>query len=63
MTPTADNNWTFAPIETDTTLDVIFETSPSEKAAQFINAKGHYPMEKVGDDDVGFAQYRIDIAK
>ncbi|MBE1276401.1 2',3'-cyclic-nucleotide 2'-phosphodiesterase [Enterovibrio baiacu] len=63
VTPTADNNWTFAPIETDTKLDVVFETSPSEKAAQFINAKGRYPMEKVGNDDVGFAQYRIDLKK
>ncbi|MEI8608260.1 bifunctional 2',3'-cyclic-nucleotide 2'-phosphodiesterase/3'-nucleotidase [Enterovibrio sp. Hal110] len=63
VTPTADNNWTFAPIKTDAKLDVVFETSPSDKAAQFINAKGHYPMEKVGNDDVGFAQYRIDLKK
>ncbi|KKD61940.1 2', 3'-cyclic nucleotide 2'-phosphodiesterase [Grimontia sp. AD028] len=63
VTPTADNNWSFAPIETDADLKVVFETSPSDKAADFVKAKGQYPMEKVGTDDVGFAQYRIDLKK
>lgn len=63
VTPTADNNWSFAPIKTDANLNVVFETSPSEKAASFIQAKGQYPMEKVGTDDVGFAKYRIDLKK
>ena len=53
----------FAPIETDVDLNVVFETSPSDKAADFVKAKGQYPMEKVGTDDVGFAQYRIDLKK
>ncbi|OEE60504.1 2',3'-cyclic-nucleotide 2'-phosphodiesterase [Enterovibrio norvegicus FF-454] len=63
VTPTADNNWSFAPIATDIDLNVVFETSPSDKAAEFIGAKGQYPMEKIGTDDVGFAQYRIDLKK
>lgn len=63
VTPTADNNWSFAPIKTDANLNVVFETSPSEKAASFIQAKGQYPMVKVGTDDVGFAKYRIDLKK
>ncbi len=63
VTPSADNNWTFAPIQSDVTLDIRFETSPSDKAAQFVNAKGQYPMEKVATDDVGFAVYRINLQK
>lgn len=61
VTPSADNNWRFAPINSDVTLDIQFETSPSEKAGQFIADKGQYPMTKVGNDDVGFAVYRIDL--
>ncbi|SKA46477.1 2',3'-cyclic-nucleotide 2'-phosphodiesterase [Enterovibrio nigricans] len=61
--PTADNNWSFAPIETDKDLQIVFETSPSEKAAKFIEEKGQYPMKKVGTDDVGFALYSVDLKK
>lgn len=63
VTPSADNNWSFAPITTDVALDVRFETSPSDKAAQFINDKGQYPMKKVATDEVGFAVYQIDLKK
>jgi len=61
--PSADNNWTFAPIKSDKKLDIRFETSPSEKAAKFIEEKGQYPMKRVGTDDVGFAVYQIDLQK
>ncbi|MGF1721569.1 2',3'-cyclic-nucleotide 2'-phosphodiesterase [Vibrio kyushuensis] len=63
VTPSADNNWSFAPIKSDKALDIRFETSPSEKAAQFIKEKGQYPMQKVATDDVGFAVYKIDLQK
>lgn len=63
VTPSADNNWSFAPIKTDSDLKVQFETSPSDTAAQFIKDKAQYPMEKVGTDDVGFAIYQIDLKK
>lgn len=59
--PSADNNWSFAPIQSDKTLDIHFETSPSEKAAKFIKDKGQYPMKHVATDDVGFAVYQIDL--
>jgi 2',3'-cyclic-nucleotide 2'-phosphodiesterase/3'-nucleotidase len=59
--PSADNNWSFAKIESDTPLDIRFETSPSDKASAFIKEKGQYPMTKVGMDDVGFAVYKIDL--
>ncbi|UUM30361.1 2',3'-cyclic-nucleotide 2'-phosphodiesterase [Vibrio japonicus] len=61
--PSADNNWSFAPIQSDKALDIRFETSPSEKAAKFIEEKGQYPMKRVATDDVGFAVYQIDLQK
>ncbi|HDM8221431.1 TPA: 2',3'-cyclic-nucleotide 2'-phosphodiesterase [Vibrio campbellii] len=63
VTPSADNNWSFAPIKSDNILDVRFETSPSDKAAQFIKEKGQYPMKRVATDEVGFAIYQIDLNK
>lgn len=59
--PTATNNWKLAPIKTNVDLDVVFETSPSKKAADFIKKQAVYKMNDVGKDDVGFALYRIDL--
>ena len=61
--PSADNNWKFAPIKTDKELDIVFETAPSQKAADFIAKHAQYPVEKLGLDDVGFAIYSIDLTK
>ncbi|POB49068.1 2',3'-cyclic-nucleotide 2'-phosphodiesterase [Vibrio vulnificus] len=63
VTPSADNNWTFSPIKSDKALDIRFETSPSDKAAQFIKEKGIYPMKQIATDDVGFAVYQLDLQK
>lgn len=60
--PAADNNWRLAPVSTTTPLDIRFETSPSEKAAAFIQQKAQYPMKKVGTDDIGFAVYQLDLS-
>lgn len=62
VVPTADNNWRLAPINSKTPLDIRMETSPSEKATQFINEHAQYPMAQVGKDDNGFAVYRVDLA-
>ncbi|XTZ37947.1 bifunctional 2',3'-cyclic-nucleotide 2'-phosphodiesterase/3'-nucleotidase [Salmonella enterica] len=59
--PAADNNWRLEPIHTTTNLDIRFETAPTEKAATFIKEQARYPMEKVGNDEIGFAIYRIDL--
>ncbi|ACT14438.1 MULTISPECIES: bifunctional 2',3'-cyclic-nucleotide 2'-phosphodiesterase/3'-nucleotidase [Pectobacterium] len=59
--PQADNNWRLAPIVSDTPLDIRFETSPSEKATAFIKEKAQYPMTHVGNDETGFAVYRLDL--
>ncbi|PSY64286.1 2',3'-cyclic-nucleotide 2'-phosphodiesterase [Escherichia sp. 20412-1] len=61
--PAADNNWRLAPIAGDKKLDIRFETSPSDKAADFIKEKGQYPMNKVATDDIGFAIYQVDLSK
>lgn len=61
--PSADNNWSFAPIEGAENLDIRFETSPTEKATQFIKDNGQYPMKQVATDDVGFAVYNINLSK
>ena len=61
--PAADNNWRLAPIHSDTTLDIRFETSPSEKATAFIKEKAQYPMHQVATDDIGFAIYQLDLSK
>ena len=59
--PAADNNWRLAPIHSANKPDIRFETSPSEKAAAFINEKAQYPMRHVGSDDIGFALYQLDL--
>jgi len=61
ITPSSDNNWSFLPIKSNQILNITFETSPSEKAAEYIKVKGQYPMTLVGKDDIGFAKYRINL--
>ena len=63
VNPSADKNWRFVPIKGNDKLDVRFETSPSEQAAQFIKENAQYPMKQVGMDEVGFAVYQIDLTK
>ncbi|MBS6000615.1 MAG: 2',3'-cyclic-nucleotide 2'-phosphodiesterase [Haemophilus haemolyticus] len=63
VNPSADKNWHFTPIKGNDKLDVRFETSPSEQAAQFIKEKAQYPMKQVGTDEIGFAVYQIDLSK
>ncbi len=61
VVPSADKNWSFTPIHTQTKLDIRFETSPGEKAAEFIKNNGQYPMAFVKTDESGFSLYRIDL--
>lgn len=59
----AEQNWTFVPVKTDKKLDIRFETSPGDKATQFIKENAHYPMTRIGTDDVGFAVYQVDLTE
>ncbi|HIF9114702.1 TPA: bifunctional 2',3'-cyclic-nucleotide 2'-phosphodiesterase/3'-nucleotidase [Photobacterium damselae] len=62
VVPSADNNWHFTPIKSEKPITITFETSPTEKAAEFIKEKGQYPMKQVGTDKVGFAVYNLDLS-
>lgn len=62
ITPKADNNWSFKPIA-NRDVEILFETSPSEKAQKFIKEYGQYPIKKVSQDSNGFGVYRIQITK
>ena len=48
VNPSADKNWRFVPISGNDKLDVRFETSPSEQAAQFIKEKSTVSNETSG---------------
>ncbi|QFI37078.1 bifunctional 2',3'-cyclic-nucleotide 2'-phosphodiesterase/3'-nucleotidase [Moritella marina ATCC 15381] len=61
VTPSADNNWYFTPLQSDKKLTITFETAPGEKAAQFIKDKGQYPMQFMKEDKLGFAIYSLDL--
>ena len=61
--PQADHNWRLAPINSDTALDIRFETAPGSKATAFIRQHADYPMKAVGSDEVGFALWQVDLQK
>ncbi|WP_375056152.1 bifunctional 2',3'-cyclic-nucleotide 2'-phosphodiesterase/3'-nucleotidase [Zobellella sp. DQSA1] len=63
VVPSTDHNWRLAPVAGTTPLQVVFETSPGEKAADFIHRHGRHAMEFVGLDDVGFGLYRLDLGR
>ncbi|ADP10264.1 2',3'-cyclic-nucleotide 2'-phosphodiesterase precursor [Erwinia sp. Ejp617] len=55
----ADNNWRLAPINSNTPLDIRFETAPGDKAAEFIRSHSRYPLAYQGTDRIGFAIYQL----
>ena len=59
--PVTTNNWKLAPIKSDKSLNIYFETSSSKKAADFIKKQAIYPVQKTGVDSMGFALYKIDL--
>ncbi|WP_224815789.1 bifunctional 2',3'-cyclic-nucleotide 2'-phosphodiesterase/3'-nucleotidase [Hasllibacter sp. MH4015] len=56
VSPSADANWTFAPMEG---TSVLFDTGPA--AAQFMDAVEGVMIEAAGDGPDGFARYRITL--
>lgn len=61
INPSADNNWTFTPINDK--VNVYFETASSDKAKAFIEAKAVRPYKYLRQDETGFAVYQIDLSK
>ena len=56
VSPSADANWTFAPMERTT---VLFDTGPA--ASAYIDAVKGVSIEAAGDGPDGFARYRITL--
>jgi len=61
VSPQADNNWRLENIHSKVPLNILFETSPSPKAAEFIKNHGQYPLKQAGQDETGFALYQIGL--
>ncbi|MCX8958257.1 bifunctional 2',3'-cyclic-nucleotide 2'-phosphodiesterase/3'-nucleotidase [Erwinia psidii] len=61
FSPQVDNNWEIKNIKSATPLDIRFETSPTDKAAEFIHKYSHYSVQRLNDDNIGFAIYRIKL--
>ena len=61
VVPVADNNWQLSPIKSDVELDIVFETGSSAKAKAFVQDRAVYDVQNVGQDDIGFDLYRIDL--
>ncbi len=56
INPSADSNWTFAPLGGAT---VLFDTGPAAKA--YVDAVQGVTMEEAGDGPDGFARFRITL--
>ena len=56
INPSADANWTFAPMEGTT---VLFDTGP--KAVDYIADVKGVAIEEAGDGPDGFARFRITL--
>ncbi|MBF9043025.1 bifunctional 2',3'-cyclic-nucleotide 2'-phosphodiesterase/3'-nucleotidase [Rhodobacterales bacterium HKCCE4037] len=56
ISPSADANWTFAPMEGTT---VLFDTGPAAEA--YVGSVEGVSIEPAGDTEEGFARYRISL--
>ena len=60
--PSADNNWRFATVDTDTDLNVVFRTSPLDAVASIAQTlPAVSPTSPIELDENGFALYSIDL--
>ncbi|WP_095497867.1 bifunctional 2',3'-cyclic-nucleotide 2'-phosphodiesterase/3'-nucleotidase [Paraferrimonas haliotis] len=57
-----DNNWSLKPIRSKAPLDIRFVTQDSQDAKTYIEHFSRWPMTKVGLDELGFAEYRVDLS-
>ncbi|MDO8826180.1 bifunctional 2',3'-cyclic-nucleotide 2'-phosphodiesterase/3'-nucleotidase [Methylophaga sp.] len=61
VNPVADNNWQLQPITGSVPLDIRFSTQDSKIAEDFVRQYKQWPMTKLGTDELGFAEYRIEL--
>ena len=61
VNPVADNNWRLLPVSGNVVLDIRFSTQDSKTAEDFVRRYKQWPMTKLGTDELGFAQYRIEL--
>lgn len=61
VNPEADNNWRLLPINGKVALEIRFSTQDSKTAEEFVQRYKQWPMTRLGADELGFAQYRIDL--
>lgn len=61
VNPMADNNWQLKPITGSVPLDIRFSTQDSKTAEDFVRQQMQWPMSKLGTDNLGFAEYRIEL--
>lgn len=61
VNPAADHNWQLLPLQSDLALDIRFQSRHSAAASAFIAAKQRWPMTLLGTDDLGFAEYRVNL--
>jgi len=60
--PSADNNWQFKKIETDTKLNVVFRTSPESKVEDLAKSLPVVsPTKPLQTDSDGFALYQVKL--
>ncbi|WP_163931169.1 bifunctional 2',3'-cyclic-nucleotide 2'-phosphodiesterase/3'-nucleotidase [Paraferrimonas sp. SM1919] len=57
----ADNNWRFKTIESKLKLDIRLQTSASDNATAYIKQSAILPMQYLKQDELGFAEYRINL--
>jgi 2',3'-cyclic-nucleotide 2'-phosphodiesterase/3'-nucleotidase len=61
VNPVADNNWQIKPVVSSVPLDIRFSTQDSKIAEDFVRQNKQWPMTKLGNDELGFAEYRIEL--
>lgn len=61
VNPSADNNWSLLPLSSKVVLDIRFQSRDSAIAEAFITEKQFWPMQKLGTDTLGFAEYRVQL--
>lgn len=61
LTPQAQHHWQLQTIASTSPLDIRLETASGKSAQAFIEAQAHYPLTYLGENALGYAEYRVDL--